>query len=332
MSNKGFSAKAVRDGAMMTALSVIFMLAGTYIPPVSLLGMLLSGVPLAVLYIKDGLKPAVYAALVASLIYFVFTGNFLGAVLTMLAYGVPGLVSGICLKKKLSVYYAVFSVGAAFLFGFLCELVSVKLFMGGIEDMFNQVFEMTEKNLKPMLASIAEKSGDADLAKATEQIMESVKYTFKLYFPAMAITISVVSGYLIYCFSGYILKKIRVFKGNIPPFNMLKAPKNFCNASALILLVSLFVKNQMLSVVFLNVVFILYFLIGIAGFSFVDYKISRHIPKGFVRVVLYAAIFLFGAGLMSFAAMIFVLIGFADSSMNFRNICEEGEDLQSREL
>lgn len=323
MSNKNFSAKAVRDGAMMTALSVIFMLMGIYVPFLSTLGMLLSGVPLAVLYFKDGLRPSVYAAVIASFILFFFTVNFLSSFLMMLAYGVPGLVAGICLKKRLPLYYSVFSVSGAFLIGFLCQLLSVKLFMGGIEDMFNQVFEMTEKSLETMLASMNEKNGGA-LAQNVDinDLMASVKELFKLYFPSMCIIVSVVSGYAIYCLSGYILKRLRIYRGEITPFGMIKAPAGFCNASAIILLISFFVKSNVVAAVLANIVFVLYFLIGAAGFSFVDCKIAKCIKKGYLRVLLYCAFFVFGAGLLVWAFTALILIGFLDSFMNFRNISE----------
>lgn len=327
MANNRFTAKAVRDGAMMTALSVIFMLAGIYVPFFSMLGMLLSGVPLAVLYFKDGLAPSVYAAIISSVIVFIFTWNILNAFLMMLAYGIPGLVSGICLKKNLQLYYSVAFVGLAFLFGFLCELLSVKLFMGGIENMFNQVFDLTEKNLKPMLEGLAEKSGDGDTAQAVKTIMDAVKNTFRLYFPSMTVIVSLISGYAIYCLSGYLLKRLRIYKGNITPFRMIRAPKSLCNVSAALLIVSFFIKKEtMFSASLLNIVFILYFLIGIAGFSFIDYKLSFRIEKGYIRALLYAAVFIFGAWLMSWVIIACVLLGFVDSTMNFRNIDVFGED------
>lgn len=319
--NNKLSPKAVRDGAMMTAITVIFMLVSLYVPIFSVAAMFLSGLPLAVLCIKDGLKPTVWSAAVSVLIVFAFTGNILSAMSLMITNGLPGIAAGACIKKKLNLFYSVICTGTAFLIGLMSELLMIKLFMGGIEQMFVQIFEMTEKAMEEAGSIMSAAGGAAPDKNTVSSMLDMIKSVFRLYFPSMLIIMSMVSGYIVYVCYAWFLRRLKLTKIVPTPFKMLRMPRGMGFAAIILYLLSMLLRDEnIVGAVLLNATAVLYAIMGICGFSFVDFKLSMRIPKGTVRAVIYAALLLLGGMLMPLAINLFMIIGLLDSSNNFRKI------------
>ena len=319
MKNK-ITPKAIRDGAMMIALTVIFMLIGLYVPLLSVLGMFLSGIPLAVLYTKDGITVSIYAVFISILIMFAFTADILSVFILIAAYTVPGLVSGICLRKNADLFSAVVFTGTAFFVGLLFEIIFIKLFMGGIENMFDELFLTVQKTTEELMKNTAGGVGEID------KVITLLKDTIKLYFPSMLIISSLFFGYIMYTISTFILKRLRLYNGEITPFYMIKAPRSMCYMTLLIYIIGLFFKDRgMISAALMNIVLILYILIAFCGLSFIDFKFRKRIKQGYVRAILYVVLLLVGGVIVPFIFNICLLIGFFDSTRNFRGIKEISE-------
>ena len=205
MKNK-ITLRGLRDGAMMTALTVIFMLLSLYVPVFSYIGMFLSGIPLAALYHRDGLAPSVCAAVCSVFIMFAITGELINVFVLAVAFAVPGLVAGICLKKRYNFFFSVIFTGAAFLVGLLLEIFMIKLFMGGIENMFSEFFN----GIKVILEETLNTNSTTNVNEAIQTLMNAVIYTTKLYLPSILIVSSLFSAYVMYTIAAFILKKLRL--------------------------------------------------------------------------------------------------------------------------
>jgi len=329
MKNK-ITLRGIRDGAMMTALTVIFMLLSLYVPLFSYVGMFLSGIPLAALYARDGLATSVCAAVCSVLIMFVITGEFISAFSLAVAFAVPGLVAGICLKKRYNFFYSIVFTGASFLVGLILELLLIKLFMGGIDNMLTEFLSGAQDALEETLSVMTDKNAGVDISQATKTLMDTIVYTAKLYFPSILIVSSLFSAYLMYSFAGLILKKLKLCKAEIVPFYMLRAPRSMSTAAVVLYIISFFLKpDSVISAAFYNIIFVIYTFIGFCGFSFVDYKFKSVIKKGFIRALVYTLILLFGGVFLSMIINVFIILGILDSSMNFRRISAIDEESKS---
>ena len=310
----------VRNGAMMSALTVIFMLMSLYVPFFSVIGMFLSGLPLAVLYIKEGLKPTLCAAFVSLCILFAFTGSILGIISMFLAYGVPGIVAGVCIKKKYNLYYSVIYTGCAFLVGILAEYMIINIFMGGLDKMFAEIFESVKSSMLEIGKTLSTGENKFD-EKTINQAMSLMKETIRLYLPSMLIIASLISGYLMFSFYGWMLKKLRLTRISVPSFSMLRAPRGMVRVTLILYIISIFISDKSaFRAIVLNVVYVLYAILGICGLSLIDFKLSKRISKGAVRILIYFIILLFGGFLMPIIINICVIAGFLDSSANYRKI------------
>jgi len=318
---------AVRNGAMMTALTVIFMLMSLYVPLFSVIGMFLSGLPLAVLYIKDGLKPTICSAVVSVLILFAFTGSVLGVASLVISNGLPGIVAGICVKKKFRFFNSVLYTGMGFLLGLMFEFLIIKLFMGGMEQMFAQIFEKVQDSMLE-IGKMLEGAGSAALnAETMGQTLDMIKNTFRLYFPSMVVIASLLSGYILFSVYVYILRRFRLTSVTTPPFCMLRAPRTMGNVTILFYIVSIFLSGDgLFTAAFLNVIYVLYAIIGFCGLSLIDFKLGLKIRKGAVRGLIYVLIIFLGGVIMPLVVNGCVIIGLLDSSSNYRKISSFNSD------
>lgn len=320
MKNK-ISLRGIRDGAMMTVLTVIFMLMSIYVPIFSFIGMFLSGIPLAALYAKDGFATSVCAAVCSVLIMFVITGEIISSVSLVVAFVVPGLVAGICLKKKYNFFYSVIYTGAAFLVGLLFELLIIKFFMGGVDKMLTEFLSGVQKTLEEAIRVMADENSGVNIQQATKTLMDTIMYTAKLYFPSVLIVISLFSAYCMYTFAGFILKKLRLCQVKMVQFYMLRAPKSMSLAAVVLYVLSFFLKpDSMVSAAFYNIIFVIYAFIAFCGLSFIDYKFKKIVKRGFIRTLIYVLLFLFGGMFMAMILNVCIILGILDSSMNFRRI------------
>lgn len=326
MKNKNYF-NGIRDGAMMTALCVIFMLLAMYMPFFSFIGMFMSGIPIAALYARDGFKFAVLGIICSMIITMILTANVMGVISLTIAYTLPGLIAGICMKKKFSFSNSVIYTSAAFLFGLIVQILMIKLFMGGIDVIFNEAFAMFEKTFAEVLNTLSDPQLKNSMNVEITAIVETMKRTFKLYFPSIIIITSLVYAYFTYVLTGFILKRIRVLNVHIVPFYMLRAPKSMCSAAIVLYLIKLFITSgSLVDAALSNIILVIYMVLAICGFSFIDFKFKKVINKGIIRTLIYLMIFVFGGMIGSIIFSVFVIIGMLDSSMNYRRISSVDND------
>lgn len=331
MKNKNYI-KGVQDGAMMTALCVVFMLLAMYMPVFSFVGMFFSGIPIAVLYFKDGFKFAVLGIICSMLITMIITGNIIGVISLTIAYTVPGFIAGMCMKKKISFSNSVVYTSAAFLFGIIVEILIIKLFIGGIDKIFDEVFVMVEKTFSNALSSVTDVNLKNSLTAEFSAAGEALKETFKLYFPSVLIITSLIFAYFTYILTGFILKRLKLTSRHIIPFYMLRAPKSMCFAAIVLYFIRIFVtQGSVFDAAIANIILVIYTVLAICGFSFIDYKFKKIIKKGFLRLLIYFSVFIFGGILSSLSFYIFIVIGMFDSSMNFRRISSIDSEFVDKE-
>ena len=326
MKNK-ITLRGIRDGAMMTALTVIFMLLTIYVPVFSYVGMFLTGIPLAALYIRDGLTTAICATVCSVLIMFAVTGEIFTVLVFAFMYAVPGLVAGICIKKRYNFFYSIIYTAAAFLAGLIFELFLVNLFLGGVENMLNELFKGVQLVLEESMRIIAENNSALDVKAAAKTLIDTFSYVAKMYFPSILIVSSLLFAYIMYSIASVILKKLKLCSVVTIPFYMLRAPKSMSTAAILLYIAGIFMNPEsMVSAAFYNIIFVLYAFLAFCGFSFIDFKFKNVVKKGFLRALIYIVLFIFGGMIATLVIRICIILGILDSSLNFRRISAIDED------
>lgn len=318
-------AKALREGAMMVALTIILVLVVRYIPVFSLVGAFVCGIPMAALAARNGFKVAIPSIAAVFLVSLVVIGDVLSTVSTMFMSVLPGAVAGYMLGRKQPFFITVGATALMVCVGWLFELLILEVFLGdGIENMFKNAIEQSKGMLDAMVATLQKNGALASGAEAetlSKYLINMVEYTIRLYLPSFIIISSMVTGYITLRFCGFVIKRTKVAEVDVIPFSMIKAPRSMSYVAVFLCLIYVFSsQGSVLWNVLANVVLILYTILGICGLSLIDYKFKNRIKSTVLRMIIYGAVFLLGSALMSFISNILIIVGILDSSRDFRKI------------
>lgn len=325
---KNENTRGIREGAMMVALTVVFMLLNKYVPLFSVVGTFLMGIPMAALAVRNGFKVIVPAVIAAFLVAVLVDGGVLAAVSTMLLSVIPGAVAGYMLGKKKPFFGALLGTSLAVCFGWIFELLVLELFVGsGIDQIISETIEQTKAVMSSAIQSVgsamSEKTGMTPEAFA-DTLFNTIAYMFRLYIPTMVVLSSLFSGYIVLRLSAFFINRTKLAAVKSVAFSEMKAPRSV-SAVAVILYIIYMFTEPMTAVwsVIANMVFILYAVLACCGLSFLDYKLKTKIKAAPLRFLIYGAVMLFGGFLMGLIFNALIITGILDSGRNFRGLEEK---------
>ena len=325
------NSRALREGAMMVALTAVFILLYRFVPFFSLIGLFICGVPMASFSVRNGLTALIPALIAAFLISALISGGFLTALSIMLISVIPGAVAGYMMGKKSPFFTVLFSTCLCVCIGWLFELTLLEIFAGnGIDEMFSEIMKQVESTFSQLTAQL----GEGTLQKAgikpeefSAAFIETFEYTIRLYFPSVIVITAMLSGYIIIRMSAFIIKRCKLKNVDIPPFSMLKAPRSLGTVTVILYLVMLFTGRQSVSwPVISNAVMVLYTILAFCGLSFVDYNFKKKVKSAVLRALIYACIFFAGSMLISIIVDVLIIISLFDSTRDFRKIDYHGDN------
>lgn len=327
---KNNNSKAVREGAMMIALTAVLVLLTWYVPLFSFVGMFVCGVPMACMAARNDTRFTVVALVGVLVITFLVTMSLPSAVSIMLMTILPGAVAGWCMGKKINFFSSLFATCLTVCVGWLVMVFLIDSLMQGqnVESMMNEMLGQFEQIFDASVASMPQEILEqSEISTAVHAMTETMKAVFRLYFPALVVIGSMMIGYVIHVLCGFFIKRLKLAEINTVPFSQLKAPRGMCFLAVVLYFVSMLSNGKsVFGAVCANVVMILYTIIGICGLSMVDFFFARVVKKGALRALIYFAVFMFGSILMGILSSAMIMAGIIDSSYNFRRISTDEAD------
>lgn len=317
--------KALREGALMVALTIAIVLATRYIPLFSLVGTFACGIPMSALASRNGFKVTVPALLAVALLSILVTGNVFSGISLILLSVLPGTVAGYGLGKKYSFFKVLFACCVAVCIGWIFELLVAKLFLGeGIDELLGSVIAQMRGAMESMVATMTENGlVDAEIApdKLIGEIMSATEQVTRLYLPSFIIISSMISGYIIIRLCGFVIDRAKLSEIKIVTFSEIKAPASMGMAAILFYIVSMFMDtSSIIGAVIANIIFILYTIIGICGLSFLDFKFKAKIKSAALRAAIYVLVFFLGSAFLPIISTVLIAIGIFDSTRNYRGL------------
>ncbi len=324
--------KGFREGAMMVALTAVFLLVVKYIPFLSTFGTVICCLPLSLLAVRNNFKVLSLSVFATFLITFLVEGNVISAVSMLFMSYLPGIIAGYMLGRKKPFFFSLFSVAVAISVGWIFELLMIEFLMnGGISKLLSETLSGTRAVMIEMINNLdvnREALGNLSPEEFVSNIITSTEIIIRTYFPSFVVISAMVVGYLILRVTGFFAKRTLLLNIYLPPFSSILAPRSMCNAAVIFYLVYIFIDPQSrLWPVFGNLIFILYTIIGISGLSFIDFKLKAKIKSGVLRFLIYVFVFFLGQMIMSIITSVLIIIGILDSSRNFRQIENKTENL-----
>lgn len=215
--DRGFSVRALMEGAMMVAISLLLALVGIYAPLVSIIGLLLYPLPMALLTLRRGVKMGVAGTVALLALSAIFFG-IPQAVVMLLQYGVLGVFLGWCLRSGRKSLYTLLmcaliaSLGAA-------AAIALSLLISGLpfsalaeqaRDMINSVIVLYEQN--GLLEQVLPEGW------TVEQYVSYMERSMLRLLPAVLIISSTIMTGLCYLISTAILRRLRYDIPRLPKF------------------------------------------------------------------------------------------------------------------
>ncbi|HMM07044.1 MAG TPA: DUF2232 domain-containing protein [Clostridiales bacterium] len=317
MEKKHFSTKTIADCGIFTALAVLLLLIGIYIPIFGTLVMFLWSVPVMIVILRNGVPAGVAVSVITAILAMVFAGvlNGLFAALSLAGFG---LVYGICFKKQ-------YSPGKTLIFGILAAaaVTLASITFGGILGSlnFSSLLSSFEAHMREAYAAYA----DAGLLDAmvpagmtAQTYVEQIIALMKQLLPAIFVIVAMMMAAGNYFFAVLILRRLRFDIRPLPKFRDWHLPW-WVMWGLVIALLSLvvgnFTHNELLLTLAKNIAISYCPILIIAGIAFTRYIMVR-VGMG---VIFQGVIWLAALMFPSVAVMFFILIGAVDTILDYRN-------------
>ncbi|WP_297435481.1 DUF2232 domain-containing protein [uncultured Clostridium sp.] len=315
---KNLKSKSIVEGGILTGIIVLLMFISN-IPGISLLGCLLVPIPVAILYIKNGLKMSILSIVVGFIFITLILGPIYGLTSIIIA-GFIGIGLGIGVRSKKSGVYTLIYI----LIGTVISIVSTSVIY---------IYMIMNMTLNQFLLSIISQNKVVTkqmLKVATSQEMKDhINYiesmitiqNMQIALPIVVILISFISAVIIFIVSRNILIRLGFKFNNLISFTKWYIDPKFIAAIVVIALIGMELKKNGIPLgieVFIGALGSLALLFGLQTMSLVAYFLVEKvkIAKGFVVVIIF---FLLISGLIGY---IFI-IGLVDVFFDYRGLDED---------
>lgn len=324
------SGKAVADGAVCTALTVILLMMAQYLPIFSAAAVLVGGIPTVFLSVRVGFRYAPISALASVLVLGIVTGNFLTAVLLGTVNLLPGLAVGYAISHRKSFGKTVILSGGAMLAGLMLEVLALNLLSGenGVVGIIDETIAAAQRMMEELTrqTGLAEQETFASLTENMGQMFAQARELMLLYLPSMLIAASAAMGYGAVAISVFMLRRIQKMRVPYRPFSQIYAPKAVCYLSVLFSVMTVFLDgSDVYTAALRNLAFLNDCFIGICGLSVIDSMLGRKVTSGYARGGIYAAVLVIAYPLIGVLAEGLVLLGLADGLFQLRKGRKVGE-------
>lgn len=311
--------KALVEGAIFAAVTALLGILYYYTQYLGILA-LVWPVPVIIVGYRNGIKASILSAMSAGLIVSLLTQPLVGVGL-LLGFGLPGVLMGYMISKKINPYAIVFLCGLVLSLTTIGEfLISLKVsgidatsLLATLESTFKQQMEIAVNMYKQF--GFAEEDV-LNLSNYFSQAMEMMK----LILPSALVISGLVSSFIDYKLTGLILKRIGNAIPDIEEFSKwrLQGPYPLILMGlAVLTLAASYLKIDALTVAALNISTLLMLIFTVLGISVLSYYsrvyVDRHgVPKGLRAIIVVFIVVSF----MQFVA----LLGILDMAMDFRKL------------
>ncbi len=324
---KNMTSKKIADTGMGIALITLMLTAAFYLPGVWALAAFASGLPVVYLCVRHNAWVGSASVVCALVLGGILCGDFISVGLITLNYVFPALVLGILASKKVGFFGEIIGVSVAVLIGMVVEVLIISGGGDGISNVFSSYMKTVEDTIDSTISS-AGIPLDGEMLGIIKSAVETATNQILLYLPTIIVAFSVVFAYVIMAINVFLMKRIKAGSIDFVKPNMLVTPKPLCFVTVILSLFSMLCKGDgILSAAFLNIAMLSEMAVGVCGFAFVDYKLSKVVKPGILRALIYGAALVVGFAILPLLADAFVIIGFADGLFRFRRESGKGGDL-----
>jgi len=313
----GEKTRALWEWAFFTSVAVVIGLMGTYLPPLYFVATVFIPLPVILLVVRLDTRYGVLGLAAAGLLLLMLIPKPLVVLVLIIQYGLLGLLYGLLFKNQVSSgkNIAAGLMGAAVLA--LFSMTMVYTLTGENPFVLGQEGRrMAEQWLAANQSAGAFNGVPADWQDSFGETMIAL---FELFIPAQFIVTSAVAAAITYFLARVSLRRLNFILPPPPAFTRMSLP--WYSVWVLIAGLGLTLSGDQFSLelaarVGKNILFVLFYVYLALGFS-----VAAHYFRKIKLARAAKIIFLFlAAAYLPFSVVIILLLGVADSLMNFRRL------------
>ncbi len=301
------SIRSITEGAILTALYSILLIAVLFLPIIGSLFLFILPVPFVIYVTRHTLKKGILMLTVALFITYM-VGSIAALPITIM-FGTTGLVMGYIYSLKKGGYAVLLSGSLGFIANFVLLFIITNVFfhINFIEDTKKMMYQSMETAEK-MVTALGQPT---DQFEMMYQSIEMISYIV----PSAMVVTSIVLAFVTQFFANQILKRFKFETNPFPPIRKWSFPKSLLwyYLIATIILMTGPEQGTMLFTIIINLFIVLEIVMTIQGFSFVFFYFHKN-KKSLTIPVVIVILALF----MPFLLYIIRILGIIDLGFNLR--------------
>lgn len=316
--------RALVEGSIFAAITVMIGIIKFYIPVIAVISIVWS-VPTILIAFRHGFKVSVYSAIVSSILVTIMTqpieglGFFIG-------FGLPGIVMGYLLKKKLSPEKIILITGFVLA---ICGFVSIYLAMLAVGTDIIKAYDKLFIEMQNAYNEAINSMSDAyskmgirreDLLKGSEAFAKNLELV-KMIVPAGILMSGIIMSFINFKLTRLVLKKINYYINDVKPFSQWALSNKWkiivmsillCTAVELYL-----VKLPQLNILSMNIFSIITAILALQGLSVIKFYLDKYaVPKALKVIIILLLFYSLGN--------VILLISVFDMLFDLRKLQESG--------
>ncbi len=318
---KDTTIRTVTEILIYSAVSALLAIIAMFVTPLMPICAFACGMPLAMLICKRGIIQGIIGSICTIIPLCLLTANLLPVLIIFCFYALPSILFGILVRRNAKFSTSVFSVAAVYLAGLVIQLMLINGNGNGIQDLLHNSVTATAESMREILLQISQAGGfNANLDKIVTELTKTIVNAIITYMPTILIVVSMVAGYAISAINIFLLRRLKIKNVQYTKFNMIKIPEATLAVFMLsFLIISLSGSGGIFVSGMQNIYMISSLAVSLSGFSFIDYILSKKIRSGYIRAMIYIAVFIFGFMFVPFISEVFFAVGiFAGPSIRNR--------------
>lgn len=315
------SVRALTEGALMTALAVLFGIIGIYIPALEAFTRLLWTIPFIMLIMRHNFQIGLMGVVVTGVLITFIAGPVKG-ILLLVNMGGIALLYGYCFKNHVSpmktvligtVVSALSSVATITLSLYLTNL-DIGLLVSAFSNAIDELIKLYRETgvLDKLLVN----------GMTPEQFKEGIMNLVKAILPGVIIAGSMIITLLNYLLARTILKRLKYEIPDMPMFRDWHFPWYIVWGVIFglgLLVIGNHFQYPVLRIIGQNILYIYYPILLVSGISFVVFLWKNHYLTGLMRVVVILSIFMFS----NVFFMALLCVGLFDPLFDYRRFFRE---------
>lgn len=309
--------RALVEGAIFAAITVVIGIIRFYVPIVALISIIWS-VPTILIAFRHGFKVSINSVVVSSVLVAIMTQPIQGLGF-FIGFGLPGIIMGYLLKKKLSPGKTIFFTSIVLA---VCSVVSIYLGMlvvgVDIVKAYDKMFIDIKNAYSEAANSMANITGvnREEILKGTAVFEKSMEMV-KLILPGGILVSGIMLSFINFKLTRLVLKRINYFIEDVKPFSLWRLSNKWMVFVMFMLLYSVaeiyLIKLPQLYALTMNIFTVTTILFMVLGLSVTKFFLDKYtVSKALKGIIMFFLLVAF--------SNIIMLIGVFDMPFDFRKL------------